>query len=133
MCNNYYSVDKYQSVLLVYIVSKLIVESYQNLTINTILDDIAKKYKIDTSKDHLSEDMPVREIKFKYRTYSECVRMLYKSVGYLKEIQALTFISLMCPVVQFCGPPTCACKSFFAFSSDNFSAEIYPHLLHVTM
>jgi hypothetical protein len=57
----------------------------------------------------------------------------YKGVGYLKEIQVLTFISLMCPVVQFCGPPTCACKSSFAFSLDNFSAEIYPHLLHVTM
>jgi hypothetical protein len=61
--------------------SKLIVESYRNSTVNAILDDIAKKYKIDTLKDHLIKDIPVDEIKFKYRTYSECVRMLYKSVG----------------------------------------------------
>ena len=61
--------------------SKLIVESYRNSTVNAILDDIAKKYKIDTLKDHLIKDIPVDEIKFKYRTYFECVRMLYKSVG----------------------------------------------------
>jgi hypothetical protein len=61
--------------------SKLIVESYRNSTVNAVLDDIAKKYKIDTLKDHLIKDIPVDEIKFKYRTYSECVRMLYKSVG----------------------------------------------------
>ena len=61
--------------------SKLIVESYRNSTVNAILDDIAKKYKIDTLKDHLVKDIPIVEIKFKYRTYSECVRMLYKSVG----------------------------------------------------
>ena len=61
--------------------SKLIVESYRNSTVNAILVDIAKKYKIDTLKDHLIKDIPVDEIKFKYRTYSECVRMLYKSVG----------------------------------------------------
>ncbi len=66
--------------------SKLIVESYQNSTVNTILDDLAKKYAIDTSKERLSEDMPVKEIKFRYRTYNECVRMLYKNAGYLKEI-----------------------------------------------
>ena len=65
----------------VYIVSELIVESYRNSTVNTILDDIGKKYKIDTTKDHLIKDIPVEEIKFKYRTYSECVRMLYRSVG----------------------------------------------------
>ena len=61
--------------------SKLIVETYRNSTVNTILDDISKKYKIDTTKDHLIEDIPVEEIKFKYRTYSECIRMLYKIVG----------------------------------------------------
>jgi hypothetical protein len=61
--------------------SKLIVESYRNSTVNAILDDIAKKYKIDTLQDHIIKDIPVDEIKFKYRTYSECVRMLYKSVG----------------------------------------------------
>ncbi len=64
--------------------NRLIVESYNNSTINTILDDIGKKYQIDTSKEQLSEDMDVQEIKFKYRTYSECVRILYKSVGYMK-------------------------------------------------
>jgi len=67
-------------------VSNLIVESYIKSTINTILDDIAKKYSIDTSKEHLTEDMPVKEIKFRYRTYTECVRILYKNAGYLKEI-----------------------------------------------
>jgi hypothetical protein len=61
--------------------SKLIVESYRNSTVNTILDDIANKYKIDTSKDHLVKDIPIEEIKFKYRTYSECVKILYKSIG----------------------------------------------------
>ena len=61
--------------------NRLIVESYRNSTVNTILDDIAKKYKIDTSKDHLVKDIPIEEIKFKYRTYSECVKILYKSVG----------------------------------------------------
>lgn len=66
--------------------SNLIVESYQNSTVNTILDDIAKKYAIDTSKERLREDMPIKEIKFRYRTYTECVRMLYKNAGYLKEI-----------------------------------------------
>lgn len=61
--------------------SKLIVESYRNSTVNTILDDIAKKYEINTTKDHLIKDIPIEEIKFKYRTYSECLRMLYNSVG----------------------------------------------------
>ncbi|HEU5461312.1 MAG TPA: hypothetical protein VFU79_03465 [Nitrososphaeraceae archaeon] len=64
----------------------LIVESYLNSTVNTILEDIAKKYSINTSKDYLTEDMPVKEIKFRYRTYTECVRMLYKNTDYLKEI-----------------------------------------------
>jgi hypothetical protein len=62
------------------------VESYIKSTINTILDDIAKKYSIDTSKEHLTKDMPVKEIKFRYRTYTECVRILYRNAGYLKEI-----------------------------------------------
>ena len=66
--------------------SNLIVESYQNSTVNTILGDIAKKYAIDTSNERLREDMPIKEIKFRYRTYTECVRMLYKNAGYLKEI-----------------------------------------------
>ena len=34
----------------------LIVESYKNSTVNSILEDIAKKYNIDTSKEHLSEN-----------------------------------------------------------------------------
>ena len=63
----------------------LIVESYRNSTVNSILDDIAKKYKIDTSKERLSEDIHVQEVKFKYRTYSECIRILYKSVGHMQE------------------------------------------------
>jgi len=62
------------------------VKSYLNSTVNTILEDVAKKYSIDTTKEHLTGDMPVKEIKFRYRTYIECVRMLYKNVGYLKEI-----------------------------------------------
>lgn len=64
-----------------YIVAELIVESYQNSTVNTILKDIGKKYKIDPAQNLLSEDTPVDEIKFKYRTYSECVRMLYRKAG----------------------------------------------------
>jgi hypothetical protein len=63
----------------------LIVESYRNSTVNSILDDIAGKYKIDTSKEHLSEDVHIQDVKFKYRTYSECVRILYKSVGHMQE------------------------------------------------
>ncbi|MFB5599910.1 MAG: hypothetical protein ACE5SW_06760 [Nitrososphaeraceae archaeon] len=63
----------------------LIVESYQNLTVNTILDDIAKKYTIDTTKERLKDDMPIAEIKFKYRTYSECVKMLYNKVKEINE------------------------------------------------
>ncbi|HKO65543.1 MAG TPA: hypothetical protein VJP58_08710 [Candidatus Nitrosocosmicus sp.] len=66
--------------------NRLIVESYTNSTINTILDDISKKYKIDTSKEQLDEDIPINEIKFKYRTYSECVKMLYKSAGVVNAI-----------------------------------------------
>jgi hypothetical protein len=66
--------------------SSLIVESYLHSTVNTILEDIAKKYSIDTSKEILTEDMPIKEIKFRYRTYTECVRMLYKNAGYLKKI-----------------------------------------------
>ncbi|MBA2268689.1 MAG: hypothetical protein M3Q77_00990 [Thermoproteota archaeon] len=65
---------------------RLIVESYTNSTINTILDDISKKYKVDTSKEQLDEDIPINEIKFKYRTYSECVKMLYKSAGVVNAI-----------------------------------------------
>ena len=61
--------------------TRLIVESYRNSSVNSILDDIAKKYRIDITKDRLEEDLPVKEIKFKYRTYSECVKMLYSSVG----------------------------------------------------
>ena len=66
--------------------NRLIVESYNNSTINTILDDIGKKYSIDTTKEQLSEDIDVQEVKFKYRTYSECVRILYKSVGHMKVV-----------------------------------------------
>ena len=66
--------------------NRLIVESYNNSTINTILDDIGKKYSIDTSKEQLSEDIDVQEVKFKYRTYSECIKILYKSVGYMKAV-----------------------------------------------
>jgi hypothetical protein len=66
--------------------NRLIVESYTNSTINTILDDISKKYKIDTSKEQLDEDIPINEIKFKYRTYSEVVKMLYKSAGVVNAI-----------------------------------------------
>lgn len=66
--------------------NRLIVESYTNSTINTILDDIAKKYKIDTSKEQLDVDIPINEIKFKYRTYSEVVKMLYKSAGVVNAI-----------------------------------------------
>jgi len=65
---------------------RLIVESYTNSTINTILDDISKKYKVDTSKEQLEEDVPINEIKFKYRTYSEVVKMLYKSAGVVNAI-----------------------------------------------
>lgn len=61
--------------------AELIVESYQDSTVNTILKDIGKKYNIDTSKDMLQVDSPVGEIKFKYRTYGECVRMLGKKVA----------------------------------------------------
>lgn len=61
--------------------AELIVESYRNSTVNTILEDIGKKYEIDTSKDRLKVDNPVLEIKFKYRTYSECVKMLYRNAG----------------------------------------------------
>jgi hypothetical protein len=66
--------------------NRLIVESYNNSSINRILDDIGKKYSIDTSKEQLSEDIDVQEVKFKYRTYSECIRILYKSVGYVKVV-----------------------------------------------
>jgi hypothetical protein len=62
-------------------VAQLIVESYQNSTVNTILKDIGKKYKIDTTENLLNEDSQVDEIKFKYRTYSECVKMLYRKAG----------------------------------------------------
>ncbi|NOJ27444.1 MAG: hypothetical protein DA330_05475 [Nitrososphaera sp.] len=61
--------------------AKLIVESYRNSTVNTILKDIASKYTIDIQADLLQTDTPVDEIKFKYRTYSECVKMLYRKVG----------------------------------------------------
>ena len=64
-----------------YTVGELIVESYQNSTVNAILKDIGKKYKIDTTENLLKEDSPVEEIKFKYRTYSECVKMLYRKAG----------------------------------------------------
>ena len=56
----------------------LIVESYKDSTPNSILDDIAKKYKIDTSMERLGKDVHIHEIKFKSRTYGECVRNLYK-------------------------------------------------------
>jgi hypothetical protein len=53
--------------------------------VNSILDDIAKKYNIDTSKEYLTEDVHVQEVKFKYRTYGECIRILYKSVSHMQE------------------------------------------------
>jgi hypothetical protein len=37
---------------------------------------------------------------------------------------ALTFISFMCPLVQFSGPPKCEHIISFAFNSGNFSVEI---------
>jgi len=61
--------------------ASLVVESYHNSSVNSILDDIARKYKIDTSDAHLKGDVAIKEIKFKYRTYSECVKMLYRSAG----------------------------------------------------
>ena len=66
--------------------NRLIVESYTNSSINKILEASGKKYRIDTSKEQLSEDIEVPEVKFKYRTYSECVKILYKSVGYVKIV-----------------------------------------------
>jgi hypothetical protein len=66
-------------------VANLIFESYRNSTVNNVLDDIAKKYKINTSKERLKEDIHIQEIKFKYRTYAECIRILYKSVGLVQE------------------------------------------------
>ena len=66
--------------------NRLVVETYTNSTINTILDDISKKYQIDTTKEHLDQDVLISEIKFKYRTYSECVKMLYKSAGVVNAI-----------------------------------------------
>jgi hypothetical protein len=65
--------------------ANLIFESYRNSTVNNILDDIAKKYKINTSKERLREDVHIQEIKFKYRTYAEFIRILYKSVGIVQE------------------------------------------------
>jgi hypothetical protein len=65
--------------------ANLIVESYRNSSVNSILDDIAKKYKIDTSKEHLGNDVHIQEIRFKYRTYAECIRILYKNVGLMPE------------------------------------------------
>ncbi|MEO9363867.1 MAG: hypothetical protein ABI348_08205 [Nitrososphaera sp.] len=62
-------------------VAELIVESYRNSTVNTILEDIGRKYKIDTKRDCLQVDSLIEEIKFKYRTYGECVKMLYKKAG----------------------------------------------------
>jgi hypothetical protein len=66
-------------------VANLIFESYGNSTVNSILDDIAKKYRIDTYKEHLREDVQVQEVKFKYRTYAECIRILYKNAGLMQE------------------------------------------------
>jgi hypothetical protein len=66
--------------------NRLIVESYNNSSINRILVDIGIKYSIDTTKEQLSEDIDVQEVKFKYRTYAECIRILYKSVGYVKVV-----------------------------------------------
>jgi hypothetical protein len=60
---------------------KLIVESYRNSSVNKILDDIGLKYKIDTKHDQLQVDSSIDEIKFKYRTYGECVKMLYRKAG----------------------------------------------------
>lgn len=62
-------------------VAELIVESYRDSTVNMILKDIGRKYNIDTSKDLLQIDSPVSEIKFKYRTYAECVKMLRRVVA----------------------------------------------------
>jgi hypothetical protein len=59
-------------------VSRLVVESYRNSTVNAILEDIGRKYGIDTKRDQLEVDSPVDEIAFKYRTYGECVKMLYR-------------------------------------------------------
>ena len=52
---------------------------------NSILNSIARKYKIHTSKEHLSEDVNIQDVKFKYRTYNECIRILYKTMGNLQE------------------------------------------------
>jgi hypothetical protein len=79
--NSVINIPQYQSLIM----ANLIVESYRNSTVNSILDDIAKKYKIDTSKEHLREDVHVQDVKFKYRTYGECIRILYKSVGHMQE------------------------------------------------
>lgn len=73
--------------------SNLIVESYLNSTVNTILENIAKKYSINTAKEYLTEDMPVKEIKFRYRTYTECVRMLYKNAGYLLTFKVFSKVN----------------------------------------
>lgn len=61
--------------------ARLVVESYRNSTVNTILEDIGRKYSIDAKRDMLQVDSPVDEIAFKYRTYGECVKMLYRKAG----------------------------------------------------
>jgi hypothetical protein len=75
ICNSAINIPQYQLLIMV----NLIVESYKDSTVNNILDDIARKYKIDTSKEHLSEDIYVQEVKFKYRTYGECIRIHIKT------------------------------------------------------
>jgi hypothetical protein len=53
--------------------------------VNIILEDISKKYNIDTSKEHLREDVQVQDVKFKYRTYAECIRILHRYIGQMQE------------------------------------------------
>src|SRR5262249_55607615 len=49
-------------------------------------------------------------------------------------IYALTFIFLICPLLLFLSIFTCLSLSFFAlFLLANFSADIYPQLLQVTI
>ena len=66
--------------------ANLIFESYRNSTVNNILDDIAKKYKIDTSKEHLREDVHIQEVKFKYKTYGECMNSIQKRRSYARSL-----------------------------------------------
>ncbi len=59
--------------------STLIVESYDNTTINTVLEDMHKKYTVYTKNEHMLPDLPIKRKKLNIEHILSVLRWYIKA------------------------------------------------------